>query len=75
MISIREFVGHWIDPLYQAVGEYAPLLILIVVLILLVYVFRKIQMKHKAKISRKYKVGSTNDWFSWEMYEEWKKTL
>lgn len=72
---IEHYVRGLLEPVYNVMGSSYPLIIGSIVLFIVFYLFSKIKARIKAKFTKKYKVGTTNTWFKWEEYYEWKREI
>lgn len=68
---IREWADGFIAPMYDFFGAMLPFIIGLIVLFIILYFLNKMRFMIKSKLIKKYKVGSTNKWFSWEEYNEY----
>lgn len=59
----------YLSPLYEIGGKYLPILFIFIGTILFVWFVVKV----KNSFPRKSGTEDTNDWFSWEEFEEWKR--
>lgn len=73
MISAHESVEQLLKPVYDTGGQLLPYIILILVFLLLCRWFIKIVKRIKAKHNSRIETGTTNEWFKWSDFEEWKK--
>ena len=73
MISAHESVEQLLKPVYDRGGELLPYIIAILFFLLLCRLFFKIVKRIKAKHNSRIETGTTNDWFKWDEFEEWKK--
>lgn len=68
---IREWADGFIAPMYDFFGAMLPFIIGLIVLFIILYFLNKIRYLIKSKLIRNYKVGSTNNWFSWDEYYDY----
>ena len=72
---IEAYVRGLLEPVYNVMGSSYPLIIGAVALFIVFYLFSKIKAIIRAKRAKRYKVGTTNSWFKWEEYYEWKREI
>lgn len=70
--SVASWAQGWLAPVYDKLGQAIPFIVAVALIFILYRQGWKISKRVKAKKSIKKDVGSTNDWFSWNKYEEWK---
>lgn len=68
---IETFVRNLLAPVYKYMGASEPFIIGIIVVFIVFYLFSKIKARVKARFTKKYKVGTTNEWFRWDDYHEY----
>lgn len=71
MMSIKEWLTGMLDPIYAVFGKSVPVLLVILAFALMLYLLSKLRSWIRSKSAKKYKVGTTNKWFSWEDYDEY----
>ena len=67
------FFADLLNPVYQLLHDFVPLIFIIIGLFLSLRILDKIRSFIRSKKVSKYKVGSTNNWFSWDDFEKWKE--
>ena len=69
-LSMHDFVMGYLSPVYDFLGRNWAYIVIVVTIILTYILLRK--LSHS--IPRKAQVGSTNKWFNWDEYKEYKKS-
>lgn len=64
-----------LEPVYKMMGSSYPLIIGAVALFIVFYLFSKLRAIIRAKKAKRYKVGTTNTWFKWEEFYEYKREI
>lgn len=72
---IEHYVRGLLEPVYNLMGSSYPLIMGAVALFIVFYLFSKLRAIIRAKRAKRYKVGTTNEWFKWEEYYEWKREI
>ena len=72
---IEHYVRGQLEPVYTLMDSSYPLIIGAVALFIVFYLFSKLRAIIRAKRAKRYKVGTTNTWFKWEEYYEWKREI
>lgn len=71
--SLSSWAGQVTGPVNEFLGRYAYLITYLVVGFIVIRFIQKLRNRHNAKAFKRYESGTTNKWFSWEKYNEWKR--
>ena len=70
----REHAQNFAGRVYTFLLLHLREFLLCVVLVLLIVLFFKVRSRALARRAKKEEPTSTNTWFSWEDFEEWRKS-
>lgn len=73
LIHPQDLVRGYTQPIYDWVFAHLKEIIIIVTIVIFLRLFSKILKRLQSKRYKNKQAGSTNDWFSWEKYHEWKE--
>ena len=72
MITAHDIVSGYTQPIYNWFIAHSREIVYIIIIIVCMRIMVKIGKSIKSGIYRKSDAGTTNTWFKWDEFEEWK---